>query len=156
MKSVKKLMMAAMVGMMVLGTAGCGGNKAKEALGLPATVYCSGYKTLEKSVELIEQQDKLPSEKKSIAEDVETAANNKIRKEWIPQIQDKAKSLGIKSFSVDVDESTGVLLVPADAPRKFCGCLIGSAKADGDKVDFIVDIEVMVLQDGSVSYEFKK
>ena len=120
MKSVKKLMMAAVVGMMALGVAGCGGNKVKEALGLPATAYCSGYKTLERSVELIEQQDKLPSGKKSIA------------------------------------ESTGVLLVPADAPRKFCGCLIGSAKADGDKADFIVDIEVMVLQDGSVSYEFKK
>ena len=154
--NIKRLMMPTVIGMVALGITGCGSNKAKEVLGLSDTAYCGGYRVLERSAELIEQQDKLPSSKKNIAEEVETVTNNKIQKEWIPQIQDKAKSLGVKSFSVDIDEATGVLLVPANAPRKFNGCLIGSSNADGDETHFIIDIDVTVQQDGSVSYEFKK
>ncbi len=142
---------------MAFGVAGCGKDtsKAKEVLGLPETSYCSGYKTLEKSAELVEKQGALSVKDKELSEEVETALNNKIHKEWIPQLCEKAKALGVTEFKVSIDEDVGVLLIPGDAPRKFKGCVIGSVKAHGDEMHFIAKVEVSVQQDGSLKYEFK-
>ena len=153
----RKLMLPIAICAMVLGVAGCGkdNSKVKEVLGLPETSYCSGYKTLEKSAEILEKQGALSAKDKELSEEVETALNNKIHKEWIPQLSKRAKTLGVEDLNVSIDEDVGVLLVPGDARRKFVGYVIGSVKANGDETHFVVNVEVLVQQDGSLKYEFK-
>ncbi len=159
MKSAKKLMMIAMVGIIALGIVGCGflDNKAEKVLGLGDATMKDALGDLGAATKMAEQLKGLSIGDMLSAQNASEAIMAKLKAEWIPQLKVKATELGVKDFAVsfDEDEGEGVLVLPEKDSGKFSGVVQGVATADGDKAEFIFRISATIVN-GKVSYTFKR
>lgn len=142
-------------GAMLLARCGALENKADNVLGLDETTMSECVKDLAACAKLAERAQSLSLSDMLAVDRVSSAVLAKLKSEWVPQLEEKAKQQGVKSFSIDFKEDGegGVLLLPQDG--KFKGFVSGTAHADSDETDFIFRLEATV-SDGAVDWELKR
>lgn len=138
------------------GNRGNGNNKAEEVLGLDKVKLSDMRADLDAAGKLVENFKNLSFSQIEVVEKVSGIVTKKIQAEWLPQLHAKARRLGVKEFSVELDEEDGVVLLPDDKTgSKYSGLVSGKAKADGDEAEFAFRLGVKVAN-GNVTYEVKQ
>lgn len=141
----------------IAAIAGCGflENKAEKVLGYDDSSMSGAIADLAEGAKMADKLTKLSIGEMMTVNKVCDATEAKLLKEWVPQLQAKAKTMGVESFEVtfNEDKSEGVLVFP-DGNGKYSGVVQGTAKADGDTCEFVFRLTVTVAN-GTVEYEFK-
>ena len=131
-------------------------NKAEKVLGLDKAKLSDALADLDAAGKMMENFKNLSFSQIEVVEKLSGIVTKKIQAEWLPQLHAKAKRLGVKEFSVELDEEDGVVLLPDDKTgSKYSGLVSGKAKADGDEAEFAFRLEVNVVN-GNVTYEVKQ
>lgn len=130
-------------------------NKADKVLGLDQKSLSEAAKDIEAAGKMMEKFKNLTLDNMEYTEKVTKVVQRKLEAEWFPQLQTKARKMGIKQFSVEFDDDDGVLLLPDDQAGRFSGMMSGTAKADGDETEFSFRLEAKVVN-GNVTYEIKR
>lgn len=131
-------------------------NKAEKVLGLDKVKLSDVRADLDAAGKMMENFKNLSPSQIDVVEKISGIVTKKIQAEWLPQLHAKAKRLGVKEFSVELDEEDGVVLLPDDKTgSRYSGLVSGKAKADGDEAEFAFRLEAKVIN-GNVTYEIKQ
>ena len=138
------------------GNGGNGNNKAEKVLGLDKAKLSDALADLNAAGKMMENFKNLSFSQIEVVEKLSGIVTKKIQAEWLPQLHAKAKRLGVREFSIELDEEDGVVLLPDDKTGStYSGLVSGKAKADGDEAEFAFRLEVKVVN-GNVTYEVKQ